>query len=132
MNAVRHSPSTCSASLPFSNAFEVEYSSTRPAWNLTSLSSPYQSIRSFCHVSSLAQAGSEPSVDLPDSSTHLPPNIGPKFAGVFEYQFIDGLKPTTLSEPSGFLTVSFFAYSVSSDTVFGGPSRPAFLSMSAL
>ena len=71
-------------------------------------------------------------MDLPASSTHLPPNIGPKFAGVFEYQFMTGLKPTTFREPSGFLTVSFFAYSVSSDVVFGGPSSPAFLSMSSL
>ena len=89
-------------------------------------------MRSFCQVSSFAHAGSLPMLDLPESSVHLAPNIGPKFAGVFEYQFMTGLKPTTFSEPSGFFTVSFFAYSVSSETVFGGPSSPAFLSMSSL
>src|SRR3954453_18690948 len=109
MNAVRHSPSTFIASLPFSNALEDENSSPSPAWNLTRLLYPYQSISCFCQVRNLAHAGSLPSVDLPLSSTHLPPNIGPKFAGVFEYHAITGLKPTTLSEPSGFLTVSFFA-----------------------
>src|SRR5215207_4833488 len=88
MNAVRHSPSTFIATLPFSNALEGENSSPRPDWNLT-------------------HAGSEPSVDLPASSTHLPPNIGPKLAGVFEYQFMTGLNPTTSSVPSGFLAVSF-------------------------
>src|ERR671932_470572 len=102
MNAVRHSPSTFIASLPFSKAFEVENSSPRPAWNLTRLSYPYQSISFFCQVSSFAHAGSLPSVDLPWSSTHLPPNIGPKLAGVFEYQPMSGLKPTPLDFPAGF------------------------------
>lgn len=51
---------------------------------------------------------------------------------MFEYQFITGLKPTTFSEPSGLRTVSFFAYAVSSEMVFGGPLSPAFLSMSSL
>ena len=69
---------------------------------------------------------------MPESSTHLAPNIGPKLAGVFEYQPMTGLKPTTLSDPSGLRTVSFFAYWVSSEIVFGGPFSPAFLSMSSL
>src|SRR3954447_26996821 len=86
----------------------------------------------FCQSSSLAQFGSLPIVDLPASSTHLAPYIGPKFAGVFEYQPMFGLKPTTFSDPSGLRTVSFFAYSVSSEIVFGGPSSPGFLSMSWL
>src|ERR1051325_8239721 len=132
MNAVRHSPLTFMARRFFSNALEVENSSPRPAWNLTRLSYPYQSMSCFCQVRSLAHAGSLPSVDLPLSSTHLPPNIGPKLAGVFEYQPMSGLKPTTFSEPSGLRTVSFLAYSVSCEIVFGGPLRPAFLSMSSL
>lgn len=93
---------------------------------------PYQSIRSFRQVSSLAQAGSDASVEAPESSTHLPPYIGPKLAGVFEHQFMTGLKPTTFNEPSSFLTVSFLAYSVSSSVVFGGASSPAFSNMSSL
>src|SRR4029079_8434941 len=109
MNAVRHSPSTFMASLPFSNALEEENSSPRPAWNLTRLLYPYQSISCFCNLRSSAHAGSLPSVDLPLSSTHLPPYIGPKLAGVFEYQPMSGLNPPTFRDPSGFLTVSFFA-----------------------
>src|SRR3954453_7268539 len=89
-------------------------------------------MRSFCQVSIFDHAGSLPMLDLPPPSTHLAPNIGPKFAVVFEYQFRTGLKPTTLSEPSGFLTVSFFAYSVSCEIVFGGPLRPALESMASL
>ena len=78
-------------------------------------------MRSFCQVSSFDQAGSLAMLDLPPSSTHLAPNIGPKLAGVFEYQFMTGLKPTTLRDPSGFFTVSFFAYRVIVSS--GGPEE---------
>ena len=43
-----------------------------------------------------------------------------------------GTKPATLIEPSGFLTVSFFASAASSSMVFGGEVMPAFLNMAVL
>src|SRR5262245_18906539 len=107
-NAVRHSPSRFIASFPLSNAFEAVHSSPAFACHLTRLPYPNQSTRLFCHRSRAAQLGSPARLDLP-FFIHVAPVIGPNWTGEFWYQFMWGLNPSTLIEPSGFFTVSRFA-----------------------
>src|SRR4051794_39901383 len=129
MNATRHSPSRFMARLPVSNPFDAESSSPSRAWNFTSLSWPYQSTRLFCQRKSFAQAGSFARTDFPDESTHLPPNIPMKRSFEFVYQPMNGSNPTTFRLPFLSRFVSFFAYAVSWEIVFGGPVSPAALNI---
>ena len=57
----------------------------------------------------LVQAGSVASVEAADSSIHLAPHSGAQDCAVFWKNPKKGSKPTTSSEPSSFLTVSFLA-----------------------
>src|SRR4051812_23163344 len=117
--ALRHSPSTAIATWPLLNGLSADHSSPKLLRNFSILSYPYQSVRSFCQVSSVFHAGSAPTAEVPSGLVHFAPTITPVWMGAFSYIWLVGTKPATLMSPLESLTVSFLARSASSLRVLG-------------